>query len=748
MKKLFNNAVNLKSGFANLNHLNQLTQLNKLSVLIRNDFYANKNCFFAEKTKQPVPKAKVAVKTPPVKAPVKTPVKAPVKTPVKAPVKASPSKAQKTENVAKDEIKTKAAKSSKKKSKKVSESEEVEVEEPDEIEGEVKYEDVFPPEKESSSKLKRAFASASLNNFKIDLSKNPQELGKLPLSSKAPIDFTSFPFNNKKSSDPYDNYISSSRMLPDSRSVIKQEKHYLCKNYAPLPVVINQAKGCILQDIEGFNYIDCLSGYGSINFGHSDEKIVSEVSNQISTLHLTSRAIYNTKQYETAKLAINIFGKEKIIFMNSGVEACETAVKLARRWGYRVKKIPNDQAKIVYMTGNFWGRSITACGTSEDPLRNKDFGPYDNGSYLVEYNNFEALKKIIESDPNICAVMLEPIQGEAGFIIPEKQYIQDLYKLCKEKNVLYIDDEVQAGCGRTGTKLAIDLFLGPDQKPDIIVLAKSLSNGVYPVSAVLCNSNIMDLIGPGEHGSTYSGNPVGMTAAYHALQKLCSNNFQVLKNAFEVGSYLSILIFSLKSKFIKEIRGRGMMIGIEFNHDTPLDASDFCLLLMERGMITKPTHKYNIRIAPPINITITEAEAIYEIIKFVIRSMEDHYKDYKPENPSTKLNVLYDKSTVESVSKYLNSKKVIDYTQPSASHDWFTNALSNSDVNEAISSLESLSLLIDEQQNKGQLSDPNLINLSLPENNTFNELPKTSVNTPKNLGVDDILSQIDVEKKL
>eukprot|EP00340_Litonotus_pictus_P004266 CAMPEP_0170515880 /NCGR_PEP_ID=MMETSP0209-20121228/2267_1 /TAXON_ID=665100 ORGANISM="Litonotus pictus, Strain P1" /NCGR_SAMPLE_ID=MMETSP0209 /ASSEMBLY_ACC=CAM_ASM_000301 /LENGTH=788 /DNA_ID=CAMNT_0010800581 /DNA_START=38 /DNA_END=2401 /DNA_ORIENTATION=+ len=544
--------------------------------------------------------------------------------------------------------------------------EEVEIEE-DEEEEIVEAKEVKPKKKATVTKAKitkttkveeteKVPVPPRAYNWKIDLTRNPEDLGKLPLCSKtAPMELENFPFDDGKSPNPFDNYVNSNRVGLESKKIITAEKDYICSNYAPLPVVIKQAKGYLLEDIEGYRYVDCLTGYGSVNFGHGNTKILAEAIKQTSTLYMTSRALYNNKQHEVGKLITSLFKKDKVIFMNSGVEACETAVKFARRWGYQVKNIPENQAKVVYMSGNFWGRSLTAVGTSDEAARSKDFGPFDDGKYIVNYNDLEDLENKLKSDSNICAVMVEPIQGEAGIIIPDPEYLRGVSQLCKQYNALYIDDEVQAGMGRSGNMLAVDGVLGPDNRPDMIILGKSLSNGVYPVSAVLANNDVMDLIKPGDHGSTYSGNPLGMAITKVALETMISDNNAVLTNANKVGSFLALLVYSLQSKFVKEVRGRGMFIGVEFHHDIPISASDLCLLLMERGMITKPTHKYNIRIAPPLTITYKDASVIYEILAFVLKSLEEQYPDYQ-NSEKAEVNIEHSAETVEVARNYLQTR--------------------------------------------------------------------------------------------
>lgn len=487
------------------------------------------------------------------------------------------------------------------------------------------------------------------STFDADITKNPEYLGKIPLDHD--VSMETFPLSKKEDADPYDNYTSSNRVSSKVRDLISYEKDILCNNYAPLPIVIKKGRGAILEDVDGVKYVDCLSGYGAINFGHSHPYIISMILKQLTTLNLTSRALYTTVHCQAASLCREIFGYEKVLFMNSGVEGCEAAVKLARRYAYRVKKIPENKAKIVYMSGNFWGRSITACGTSDDPLRYTHYGPYDNHHYIVPYGDIDKLTEVLNSDENICAVMAESIQGEAGFIIPDSNFIKAIRNLTRSKNILYIDDEVQAGMGRSGKKLAYEWHLEAD-KPDIVVLAKALSSGSYPVSAVLTSKSIMDLIGPGEHGGTFTGNPLGMASVIASLNYFKKENYNVVQNCNFVGIYLSHLLFKTNFKWLKEVRGRGMLIGLEFHDNIPISTPDLCLLLMEKGLITKNSHKYNLRVAPPININLNTATYIYEIFNSVFKNLERQYPNYIQPSPTT-YNVAKDEEIIKKAEEYL-----------------------------------------------------------------------------------------------
>lgn len=560
--------------------------------------------------------------------------------------------------------------------------------------------------------------------WEINVYTNAYELGRIPLNAQTnPIITHGFPFANSTSTDPYEAYINSQRTTQLTKTIINQERLHLCQNYSPLPVVVQRANGAIIQDVDGFKYIDALTGYGSVNFGHSNENILKTMTLQASKLQMTSRALYNDVQYRAAELACKIFGKEKCIFMNSGVEAGETAVKFARRWGYRVKNIPDNKASMVFMKGNFWGRTIHACGTSDDPSRYKDFGPFVTSDHLVEYNNVEALSEVLKSDPNICAVMLEPIQGEAGFIIPSEDYLLKVRKLCNDHKVLMICDEVQSGMGRTGRLLASQWSLDLNNSPDLIILAKSLSNGFYPVSCVLGNANIIDLIKPGEHGSTFSGNPIAMSIAIQAMTELIKNEYEVVRNAGYVGGILSGLIASRKFKFVKEVRGRGLMIGVEFQKNIPIKASDICLLLLERGLVTKPTHENNIRIAPPLNSNKNLILSIFEIINFVLSGLEVNYPSYVPQEEQTH-NIFITEQTNAEINNYANlrnqGKLNLNYSKENPLHKKYSELIGSHNLVKNID-LTSSSF--------GQIASSSSISTGFPD---LSQLSSVNVNVSTN----------------
>lgn len=499
--------------------------------------------------------------------------------------------------------------------------------------------------------------------------KSPETIGKLPLDF--PISISTFPKPLPNSADPYEGYINSNRISQETASIIKADRKYNCMNYAPVPIVLRQGKGAIVEDIDGFKYIDCLAGYSSVNFGHCNENIVKGYLQQLNKMSMTPRAFYNDQLYQGAKMLNKLFGKDKCVLMSTGVEAGETAVKYARRWGYRIKGIPSDQAKVVFAKGNFWGRTITAIGTSDDPSRSKDFGPYTKDAfYTVEYNNVQAIKDVLDSDPNICAVMLEPIQGEAGIIIPDLNYLPEVQKLCRERKVLLIVDEIQTGLGRTGKLLCSEYSMKED-RPDVILLAKSLTNGMYPVSAVLANKEIVDVVGPAEHGATFAGSPLGMATLCASLTELAKDDFAIVKNSFKQGGKLSCLLLHIKCPLIKQVRSKGLMIGLEFHHDIPIAVSDIVLILMERGILTKQTHSHCLRLTPPLTITDNEVVAIYHILKNVLESVA-HQTGYVPQTGDiVKPDIAIGASEMEAAIKLIAENPTVTYTKSNPIQEQF-----------------------------------------------------------------------------
>lgn len=391
------------------------------------------------------------------------------------------------------------------------------------------------------------------------------------------------------------------------------EEKYGAHNYHPLPVVLNRGEGVYVWDVEGKQYYDFLSGYSAVNQGHCHPAIIATLVEQAQKLTLTSRAFYNNVLGEYAQYITGYFGYDKVLPMNTGVEGGETAVKLARRWGYAKKGIPDNKAKIVFAEQNFWGRTLAAISSSTDPDSYAGFGPYMPGFELVPYNNLAALEKAFQ-DANVAAFMVEPIQGEAGVVLPDDGYLKGVRDLCDEYNVLFIADEIQTGLCRTGKMLACD---HENVRPDILILGKALSGGVLPVSAVLADDDVMLNIHPGEHGSTYGGNPLACKVAMTALRIL--KDERMAQNAAETGTLFRKEIESIQSPFIKNIRGRGLFNAIVINHPNAGAAWDLCLELMKNGLLAKPTHGDKIRFAPPLIIT---KEQIMESTDLIKRSLQ------------------------------------------------------------------------------------------------------------------------------
>ncbi len=395
----------------------------------------------------------------------------------------------------------------------------------------------------------------------------------------------------------------------ETQYYIELEEKFGAHNYHPLPVVLKKGKGVFLWDVEGKKYYDFLSAYSAVNQGHCHPKIINALIEQAETLTLTSRAFYNNILGSYEEYITKLFGYDKVLPMNTGVEGGETAVKLARRWGYDKKGIPVNEAKIIFAEGNFWGRTLAAISSSTDSSSTKGFGPFMPGYELVPYNNLEALETKLQ-DLRVAAFMVEPIQGEAGVIVPDEGYLKKVSELCKKYNVLFIADEIQTGLARTGKMLACDY---ENVKPDILILGKALSGGVLPVSAVLANDNIMLNIKPGEHGSTYGGNPLACKVAMAALDVLVEEKLD--ENAFELGNILRQELNNINTPFIKEVRGKGLLNAIEVEAENEETAWNFCLKLKENGLLAKPTHGDKIRFAPPLVINELQLEECIDIIK-------------------------------------------------------------------------------------------------------------------------------------
>jgi ornithine--oxo-acid transaminase len=404
-----------------------------------------------------------------------------------------------------------------------------------------------------------------------------------------------------------------------SKHYIELEDKYGAHNYHPLPVVLSKGDGVYVWDVEGKKYYDFLSAYSAVNQGHCHPKIIGALTEQASVLTLTSRAFFNDKLGVYEKFVSEYFGFEKVLPMNTGAEAVETALKLARKWAYEKKGIPQNQAKIIVCENNFHGRTTTIISFSNDPDARQNFGPFTTGFVRIPYDDIDALREAL-NDPNIAAFLVEPIQGEAGVYVPGDGYLTEASKLCKEKNVLFIADEVQTGVARTGRLLAVD---HENVKPDVLILGKALSGGVYPVSAVLADQHIMEVIHPGQHGSTFGGNPMAAAVAIAALEVV--KDEKLAENAEALGQLFRSEIEKLaeKSKLVCKVRGRGLLNAILID-DSPnsTTAWDICMKLSENGLLAKPTHGNIIRFAPPLVMTEEQLMDCVQIISNTILDFE------------------------------------------------------------------------------------------------------------------------------
>ncbi len=400
---------------------------------------------------------------------------------------------------------------------------------------------------------------------------------------------------------------------------IELEAKYGAHNYKPLPVVLKKGLGVFLWDVDGKKYYDFLSAYSAVNQGHCHPKIIKVLQDQSLKLTLTSRAFYNDVLGGFEKFLTDLFGYNKCLPMNSGVEAGETAVKLARKWGYEKKGIEMNSAKIIFPEGNFWGRTLAAISSSTDPSSYNGFGPFMPGYDIIPYNDLVVLEKKL-SDPNCAAFMFEPIQGEAGVVVPDNGYLREVRRLCSKYNVLMVADEIQTGIGRTGKMLATDY---EDARPDILVLGKALSGGVLPVSAVLCDDPIMLCIKPGEHGSTFGGNPLSAAVATEALKVILDEG--LIENAYNLGKIFrdKLQKFTKNSDLVKLVRGKGLLNAIVINDSPKSDTAwNICLKLRDNGLLAKPTHGNIIRFAPPLVITEKQLNECISIITDTLRSLD------------------------------------------------------------------------------------------------------------------------------
>lgn len=401
-----------------------------------------------------------------------------------------------------------------------------------------------------------------------------------------------------------------------SQDLMELEERYNAHNYHPLPVVLERGQGVHVWDVDGKRYFDFLSAYSAVNQGHCHPRIIKAMTDQAQKLTLTSRAFYNNLLGPYSEFLTNYFGFERMLPMNTGVEGGETAIKLARRWGYQVKGIPENEAKIIFVEGNFWGRTMSAISSSTDPSSYKGFGPFMPGFHLVPYNDLVALEKAFQ-DPNVAGFMFEPIQGEAGVVIPDDNYIPGIRALCDQYNVLMIADEVQTGIARTGRRICCDHY---DVKPDLLVLGKALSGGSMPVSAVLGSDEVLLCIKPGQHGSTFGGNPLACAVAMEALKVVTDEKLS--ENSEKMGAIFRQRMEATMHQcpeMVSFVRGKGLLnaVGINDTEDSTT-AWDICVELAENGLLAKPTHGNIIRFAPPLVITEAQMHTCCDIIEGVL----------------------------------------------------------------------------------------------------------------------------------
>jgi len=407
--------------------------------------------------------------------------------------------------------------------------------------------------------------------------------------------------------------MSAQSTISQTDYYIDLENQYGAHNYHPLPVVLKEGKGVFVWDVEGKKYYDFLSAYSAVNQGHCHPKIIQSLVEQAQKLTLTSRAFHSEELSIFTEFITMFFGYDKVLPMNSGAEAVETALKLCRHWAYRIKKVEENKAKIIVCKGNFHGRTLGIISFSTDPTAKDDFGPFVTGFEEIPYNDLPALAKALE-DKNVAGFLVEPIQGEAGVNVPDEGYLSKAKQYCTDANVLFIADEIQTGLGRTGKMLCCD---HENVRPDILILGKALSGGTMPVSAVLADDEIMLTIKPGEHGSTYGGNPLACKIAVTALEVLKEENLS--ENAENLGNFFREELYKIKSPHIVQVRGKGLLNAIVIDHENQNAAWDFCIALMENGLLAKPTHGDKIRFAPPLNIT---KEEIIDCVRIIEKSLK------------------------------------------------------------------------------------------------------------------------------
>lgn len=407
--------------------------------------------------------------------------------------------------------------------------------------------------------------------------------------------------------------MSAQSTISQTDYYIDLENQYGAHNYHPLPVVLKEGKGVYVWDVEGKKYYDFLSAYSAVNQGHCHPKIIQSLVEQAQKLTLTSRAFHSEELSIFTEFITMFFGYDKVLPMNTGAEAVETALKLCRHWAYRIKKVEENKAKIIVCKGNFHGRTIGIISFSTDATAKDDFGPFVTGFEEIPYNDLPALAKALE-DKNVAGFLVEPIQGEAGVNVPDEGYLSKAKQYCTDANVLFIADEIQTGLARTGKMLCCD---HENVRPDILILGKALSGGTLPVSAVLADDEIMLTIKPGEHGSTYGGNPLACKIAVTALEVLKEEN--LAENAENLGNFFREELYKIKSPHIVQVRGKGLLNAIVIDHENENAAWDFCMALMENGLLAKPTHGDKIRFAPPLNIT---KEEIIDCVKIIEKSLK------------------------------------------------------------------------------------------------------------------------------
>ena len=403
----------------------------------------------------------------------------------------------------------------------------------------------------------------------------------------------------------------------NAQEYMDREARYGAHNYHPLPVVLERGEGIFVWDVEGKRYFDFLAAYSAVNQGHCHPKIVKALTDQAQKLALTSRAFYNNVLGEWEQYMTSLFGYDKMLPMNSGAEADETALKLIRKWAYKVKGVPKGEAKIIVCNGNFHGRTITIISMSSDPEAYNDYGPYTPGFINIPYNNVKALKKALE-DSNVAGFLVEPIQAEAGVYVPEDGFLRKAFDLCKENNVLFVADEVQTGLARTGRMLACD---HEDVRPDILILGKAISGGMLPVSCVLADDEIMLTIKPGEHGSTYGGNPIAAKVAIAAMEVIREEN--LADNAERLGKIFRKKLKSIDSELIEIVRGKGLLNAVVIKPVAGKSAWDVCVALKNNGLLAKPTHEHIIRFTPPLVITEEQMMEAIEIIEKTFTELQE-----------------------------------------------------------------------------------------------------------------------------